>query len=155
MPDICQYRTSTRCQHRQPVRDQHWQTIAEHRYHPRHMPALRPHLPVLAQYRARCKFLIGDTQPYNCDYRETKDLPSKLLVSLKPGHFAYFKEKKSARFAGTFLSRAWRAARFARKFERAQGARFDRRASRSVLPGPPLRARSCALRIRLSLFLII
>ena len=41
-----------------------------------------------------------------------------------------FEEKKSARFAGTFSSRALRAAR---KFERAQGARFDRRASRSVL----------------------
>ena len=41
--------------------------------------------------------------------------------------------KKSARFAGTFSSRA---ARFVRKFERAMGARFDRRASRSVLSGP-------------------
>ena len=50
---------STKCRHRQPVRDQHWQTSAEHRYHARHMPALRPHLPVRAQYRARCKFLIG------------------------------------------------------------------------------------------------
>ena len=58
MPDICQYRTSTKCQHRQPVRDQHWQTSAEHRYHPRHMPALLLHLPVRAQYRARCNFLI-------------------------------------------------------------------------------------------------
>ena len=36
--------------------------------------------------------------------------------------------KKSARFAGTFSLPASRAARFARKFERASGARFDRRA---------------------------
>ena len=57
---MCQCRTSTKCQYRQPVRDQLWQTSAEHRYHPRHMPALRPHLPVRAQYRARCKFLIGN-----------------------------------------------------------------------------------------------
>ena len=62
MTDICQYRTSTKCQHRQPVRGQHWQISAEHRYHPRYMPALRPHLPVWAQYRARCKFLIGRLQ---------------------------------------------------------------------------------------------
>ena len=39
-------------------------------------------------------------------------------------------QKKSARFADTFSSRA---ARFARKLERAQGAQFDRRASRSVI----------------------
>ena len=41
-------------------------------------------------------------------------------------------EKKSARSAGTFSLRASRAARIARKFERAWGARFDRRASRSI-----------------------
>ena len=58
---------------------------------------------------------------------------------------------------------ALRAPRFARKFELAYGARFDRRAPEFLnvaLRDPfflalALRARSCALRIRLSLFLII
>ena len=76
MPDICQYRTSTKCQHRQPVRDQHWQTSVEHRYHPRHMPALRPHLPVREQYRARCKFLIGRTY---CAFQSVKGLLHRKL----------------------------------------------------------------------------
>ena len=90
MPDICQYRTSTKCQHRQPVRDQHWSTRAENRYHARHMPV--PHhyqMPTpttstgpsltdqcrtslssptyasadtstVCQLCARCKFLIGE-----------------------------------------------------------------------------------------------
>ena len=44
----------------------------------------------------------------------------------------FWNKKKSARFARTFSSRASRAARFARKTERAYGARPDgRRASRS------------------------
>ena len=43
------------------------------------------------------------------------------------------RNKKSARFAGTF---SLRAARFARKFDRAQAAQFNRRASRSVFSGP-------------------
>ena len=38
-------------------------------------------------------------------------------ISLIKDHSLYL--KKSARFAGTFSSRASRAARFARKFERA------------------------------------
>ena len=38
MPDICQYRTSTKYQHRKSVRDQHWSASAKNRYHARHMP---------------------------------------------------------------------------------------------------------------------
>ena len=42
MPDICQYRTSTKYQHRKPVRDhQQWSASANNRYHARHIPV--PH----------------------------------------------------------------------------------------------------------------
>ena len=41
MPDICQYRTSTKYQHRKPVRDQHWSASAKNRYHAQHIPRLK------------------------------------------------------------------------------------------------------------------
>ena len=66
-----------------------------------------------------------------------KQLISTIIRTLSVELIAInLKKKKSARFAGTFSSRASRAARFARKFERAWGARFDRRAARSVLSEP-------------------
>ena len=67
-------------------------------------------------------------------YPNEADKRSKLLSQPFPKVVEwYFNYKKSARFARTF---SLRAARFARKFERAQGARFDRRASHSVLSEP-------------------
>ena len=47
--------------------------VLEHRYHPRHMPALRPHLPVRAQYRARCNSLIGVRKKMNVNLKLTKN----------------------------------------------------------------------------------
>ena len=58
---------------------------------------------------------------------------SSLFYNFSQNIFCNNLKKKSARLAGTFSLRASRAARFARTFERAQGARFDRRASRSVI----------------------
>ena len=55
-----------------------------------------------------------------------RSISIKLILHVTP-------KKKSARFVSTFSSRA---ARFARKFESALGAQFDRRASRSILSGP-------------------
>ena len=85
----------------------------------------------------RTKFSIFNFFEKNCFhsfYPNEADKRNSLFSLLFPDVWEwYFNYKKSARFAGTFSLRALRAARFARKFERAWGARFDRRASRSVL----------------------